>query len=176
MTTKEKAELKAEVFKKVGAHIAWYRKSHGYTQTDLAKLMVINPGVIARIERGVGGFDLFTLAHIAAMLEVPLSFLLPAQDLDTMAWAEKYKDRALQHLKEAAETPVTPEGVFKGEIKESDVGLPYFINAKGEKIWLPESSGPITKHHVGRRVYVHNGRPFIESLDLFELRRKTNTL
>ena len=57
--------------------LAFWRKKHGMTQTDLAKAAGIAQGFLSEIESGLKTGDVAVLQRIAAALEVSLLDLVP---------------------------------------------------------------------------------------------------
>jgi transcriptional regulator with XRE-family HTH domain len=87
--------------KKVLKSIKMLRKSKGYSQTDLAKLMGISQSAYARFERGVTKTYLETVILIAEAFEMSL--------VDLLAYTDKYvniKDVLSEALAHEAEVVI----------------------------------------------------------------------
>lgn len=67
---------KARFLKKLGAHIAKVRKQKGYSQDRLYLEGGFSRGTLSKIENGLTSPEVFTLARIAEVLDIPLKKLL----------------------------------------------------------------------------------------------------
>lgn len=63
----------------LGAHIAKVRKQRGYSQDRLCLEGDFSRGTLSKIENGLTSPEVFTLARIAEVLEVPLKKLTDIQ-------------------------------------------------------------------------------------------------
>lgn len=61
---------------KLGLHIAKVRKQKGYSQDRLCLEGDFSRGTLSKIENGLTSPEVFTLARIASVLEVPLKRLV----------------------------------------------------------------------------------------------------
>ncbi len=62
----------AEKYKKLGMNIAYYRKLHGYTQAELARLLQIDRTHMGNIELAATGASLDLLFRLSDALEIPV--------------------------------------------------------------------------------------------------------
>lgn len=66
---------KGQFLAQLGAHIAKMRKQKGYSQDRLCLEGEFSRGTLSKIENGLTSPEVFTLARIADILEVPLKKL-----------------------------------------------------------------------------------------------------
>ncbi len=67
---------KKRFLKKLGAHIAKIRKQKGYSQDRLYLEGGFSRGTLSKIENGLTSPEVFTLARIAEVIDVPLKKLI----------------------------------------------------------------------------------------------------
>ena len=67
---------KVKFLKKLGAHIAKVRKQRGYSQDRVYLEGGFSRGTLSKIENGLSSPEVFTLARIAEVLDVPLKKLI----------------------------------------------------------------------------------------------------
>lgn len=67
---------KAKFLKKLGAHIAKVRKQKGYSQDRLYLEGGFSRGTLSKIENGLTSPEVFMLARIADVLDIPLKKLV----------------------------------------------------------------------------------------------------
>lgn len=60
---------------RIGQRVAELRKEKGMTQTELAERCGLSQSHIARIERGMYNFQLYTLSQIANALHCKIDFV-----------------------------------------------------------------------------------------------------
>ncbi len=70
---------KERFLKKLGAHIAKVRKQKGYSQDRLYLEGGFSRGTMSKIENGLSSPEVFTIARIAQVLEVPISKLVDVE-------------------------------------------------------------------------------------------------
>lgn len=64
------------LFVTIGKNIASLRRQHGLTQAQFSEQLGMEPASLSRIERGLSGPSLATLAKMAEILSCPLAVLL----------------------------------------------------------------------------------------------------
>lgn len=69
-------DKKKRFLKKLGAHIAKVRKQKGYSQDRLYLEAGFSRGTISKIENGLTSPEVYTLARIAEVLDIPLKKLV----------------------------------------------------------------------------------------------------
>lgn len=69
-------DKKERFLKKLGAHIAKVRKQKGYSQDRLYLEGGFSRGTVSKIENGLTSPEVYTLARIAEVLDVPLKKLV----------------------------------------------------------------------------------------------------
>ncbi len=62
--------------KNLSENIKFYRKQRGYSQTTLAKKLSVTPQAVSRWENGHTMPDIYTLAKLAALLQVEMAELV----------------------------------------------------------------------------------------------------
>lgn len=67
---------KKKFLTKLGKHIAKIRKQHGYSQDRLYLEGGFSRGTLSKIENGLTSPEVFTLARIAEVLDLPLKSLI----------------------------------------------------------------------------------------------------
>lgn len=67
---------KAKFLKKLGAHIAKVRKQKGYSQDRIYLEGGFSRGTLSKIENGRTSPEIYTLARIAEVLNIPLKKLI----------------------------------------------------------------------------------------------------
>lgn len=67
---------KAKFLKKLGANVAKVRKNQGYSQDKVYLEGGFSRGTLSKIENGLTSPEVFTLARIAEVLNVPLKKLI----------------------------------------------------------------------------------------------------
>ncbi|MBX3041116.1 MAG: helix-turn-helix transcriptional regulator [Bdellovibrionaceae bacterium] len=67
---------KAKFLKSLGQHIAKVRKQKGYSQDRLYLEGGFSRGTLSKIENGLTSPEVFTLARIAEVLDIPLKKLI----------------------------------------------------------------------------------------------------
>ena len=78
----------------MGNRIREVREKLGYTREQFAEMINISPRFCYDIEAGQKGVSLETLKNICQVLELPASYLLDLEDLDS----EKYESNVFQNL------------------------------------------------------------------------------
>lgn len=78
----------------MGNRIREGREKLGYTREQFAEMINISPRFCYDIEAGQKGVSLETLKNICQVLELPASYLLDLEDLDS----ERYESNVFQNL------------------------------------------------------------------------------
>ncbi len=92
-----------DTMKQIGKRLRALRKSHKYTQEQVAEKAGINSTYYGRVERGEANISLELLIPLAKSLEVTLSELL---DIESEKSKEQMLSEMLQLLKQASENEV----------------------------------------------------------------------
>ena len=92
-----------DIMKQIGKRLRALRKSHKYTQEQVAEKAGINSTYYGRVERGEANISLELLIPLARSLEVSLSELL---DIESEKSKEQIVKELIQLLQNASENEV----------------------------------------------------------------------
>lgn len=81
----KKKQSKEPLAKVISRNIRRFRKSKGYTQTELAEAIGVDISTMSRYERNAREPSITQLQAIAEALEIPAALLLETNDKDVLA-------------------------------------------------------------------------------------------